>query len=539
MKPTVLQRMRDQRGVAMVTVLLIAAALTAVASAAAFTTIKEFRSSTQDRRSARALAYAEAGIDRMINYIKNGKIKWSDIALAGCPVGSPVRYTGEEAHPALTLPGGGQGTVGSGSYSVKLEVYNPITPNVANRSVPGACSDASYPRVWDSPKVPANHWSGTSQYFAIIATGASAPSATPCPQLAGGACRTVRQVVRIRGVGLPVGIYAKTSADMSGNPSMQNISLVTPGTVTGRDKVGFSGLDPYYYVGDFTDWSSMAASTKLLHVPAAVHAGGSISLGGVVGSRLEHPTTSLLSGTSYLNCTANRTTGTSPNGTPGQSMWDQSGPGYGGATSGTCTWTSPSGGPPNVPPPTSVISDVRTLAPQPDLSAEDYAALKATAQQEGIWCSIPASGAMTCRRSGQSWAGFGSGTLQATDVTGASPALPNTFIAYIEYATAGSTLKWKPAWGPCSDDPDVNKQVIIIVRKGHLDISGGGTIHGAAIVPEGDVEESGGGTFEGTIIANNFRNRGNAAFRLTECAIRNLPGPWLDITPAGWVEVDR
>ena len=83
------------------------------------------------------------------------------------------------------------------------------------------------------------------------------------------------------------------------------------------------------------------------------------------------------------------------------------------------------------------------------------------------------------------------------------------------------------------------KQVIIIVRRGHLDMSGGGAVHGAAIVPEGNVDEAGGVQFEGTIIANNFRNRGNSSFLMTDCSTRNLPAAWLDFIPFSWTEVDR
>ena len=522
-----MQRLTDQRGVAMVTVLLIAASLTAVASAAAFGTIRELRSTTQDRRSAQALAFAEAGVDRMLNYLRGGQVNWADIALAGCPAAG--RYTGETNHPPLTLPSGTQGQVGAGSYTVKLEVFNPVTTTLANRFAPGACNDPAFPRHWQSPKLPGGFWSGASQYFAIIATGASATSASPCPQLTGGACRTVRQVLRIKGIGLPVGVYAKTSIDLNGTPDMTSISVLTPGSVTGREKAGFSGLDKYYYLGDFDGWGSMAnASTT--PAPAGVHAGGSISLRSIItANSLEHPTSQFVSGnTTYLNCTANDLRGTD-----GQSQWDQSGPGYGGTTSGSCSWAPPSGGPPNVPPPTSLITNFSGVAPTPDLTAEDYAALKATAQNEGIYCSF---GPQSCRKNGADWPGF-AGTVQAGDLTG----LKNIFIAYFEYPSlaTGNIVRWRAGWGPCTDNPATMKQVIIIVRRGHLDMSGGGAIHGAAIVPEGDVDESGGVQFEGTIIANRFRNRGNSSFLMTDCSLRNLPAAWLDFTPFSWTEVDR
>ena len=539
MKVRVSLPLRNESGVALVTVLLVAATLTAVVSAASFTTIRELRSSTEDQRSSRALSFAEAGVDRMLNYLRTGKLNWEDIALAGCPAAG--RYSGEQDHPAILLPGGIGGRVGSGSFTVRFEVFNPRTNDPARRFAPGACTDPAYPRFWKSPKLPSGWWSGSAQYFAIVSTGASATSAAPCPALSGGSCRTVHQVMAVKGQGLPVGIYAKNSVDLNGTPQMDRISLFTPGTVVGREKAGFIGLDPYYSVGDFPDWDSMPASTRALPVPAAVHAGSSIALKTVATSNtLEHPTSSIILGeTRYYNCDANDLRGTAK-----QSQWDQSGPGYGGPipSNVSCGWASPPGGPPSALPPTSLMSDFSRVAPTPDLTAEDYAALKATAQSEGLWCSI--STTTTCRRSGNPWPY--NGTVQSADVTGANPAIPNTFVAYFEFGTLSSqnVVKWRLDWGPCTDDPATSKQVIIIVRRGHLDISGGGVggagvVHGAAIVPEGDVEESGGMTFEGTIIAQNFRNRGNSKFRMNECSVRNLPSPWIDFTPRSWLEADR
>lgn len=524
----------NEAGVALVTVLLVAATLTAVVSTAAFTTIRELRASTQDQRSSKALASAEAGVDRMMNYLRTGKLNWSDIALAGCPAAG--RYSGEADHPAITLPGGINGSVGSGSFTVRFEVFNPKVTDPARRFAPGACTDSAYPRYWKSPKLPPSWWSGSAQYFAIVSTGASASSAAPCPALVGGACRTVHQVMEVKGIGLPVGIYAKTSVDLNGTPIMDRISLLTPGTVVGREKAGFRGLDPYYFVGDFPDWDAMPGTTRALPVPAAVHAGGSIALKSVATSNtLEHPTSRFLTGSaSFLNCTANDLRGTLK-----QSQWDQSGPGYGGAISSneSCGWISPEGGPPSTPPPTSLMSDFSRVAPTPELTAEDYAALKATAQSEGLWCSFAAT--TTCRRRGSPWT-F-NGTVQDTDISNASPAIPNVFVAYFEYnaLSSGNVVKWRAPWGPCTDNAATSKQVIIIVRRGHLELSGTGVIHGAAIVPEGDVEEAGTATFEGTIIAQNFRNRGTSTFKLSDCAIRNLPSPWIDFTPASWSEIDR
>ncbi|HWC14939.1 MAG TPA: pilus assembly PilX N-terminal domain-containing protein [Actinomycetota bacterium] len=524
----------SQSGVAMVTVLMVAAVLTVVASAATFGTIREFRSSTEDRRSAQALAFAEAGVDRMMNYLRSGKINWQDIALAGCP--AAARYPGETDHPPIRLPGGTEARVAGGSFSVRFEVFNPITTDPARRFAPGACDDPAYPRWWRTPKPPSTFWSGGAQYFAIIATGASAQSATPCPQLAGGACRTVRQVLRVRGVGLPVGIYAKDKADLNGTPSMANLSLITPGSVTGREKLGFTGLDRYYFLSDFDGWGSIPNGSTT-YAPAGVHAGQSIALKSVTAANTnEHPN-ALNPNNPNLNCTANDLRGTA-----GQSQWDQSGPGYGGdITSGSCaSWVSPPGGPPNQPPPTSRIADFTGVAPQPNLTPEDYAALKSTAQAEGLYCFV--GGTSFCRRGGQVWDfNTSAGVVSDGDLVG----LPNVFVAYFEYQTAATlnNIKWKANWGPCSDDASVNKQVVIIVRKGNLTMTSNDVVHGAVVVPDeapaGVLDEAGTATIDGTIIARVFNQRGTGRFSVSECAVRNLPIPWIDFIPFNWVEVDR
>ena len=57
----------------MVTVILIGAALTSVTTIAAYSTIKDFQSGTDDRKAAEALSYAEAGVDRFVQYLRDGR----------------------------------------------------------------------------------------------------------------------------------------------------------------------------------------------------------------------------------------------------------------------------------------------------------------------------------------------------------------------------------------------------------------------------------------------------------------------------------
>src|SRR5918997_4715156 len=98
------KRIRDDAGVAMTTVLLMGAALTALTSTAVFVTVQDFRAGTDDRKAAEALAYAEAGVDRMVQYLRSASnLTYATLIRKGC------------ADPALTLP---QGIIGNGTFSV-------------------------------------------------------------------------------------------------------------------------------------------------------------------------------------------------------------------------------------------------------------------------------------------------------------------------------------------------------------------------------------------------------------------------------------
>jgi hypothetical protein len=526
--------LRSQTGVAMVTVLFIGAALTAVVSVAAFATVKELRASTDDRRSAQALSFAEAGVDRMLNYVRSGRVNWNMISLAGCTAATSPDGVN---HPALGLPGGASGSVGTGSYSVRLEVFNPFASTPATRFAPGACQPASVPpgyqRYYLSPKTP----SGAPQYFAITSTGASATNPTPCPASVGGGCRVVRQVLQVKGLGLPVGIYAKESIDSNGNPTMNDISMITPGSITGREKLTFNGYDRYYSLADF-GWTTMTNATTT-PVPAAVHALGTISLKNVIQQQgFEHPPNP--------NCSANLRAGTRP----GQSAWDQSGGGgQTPANTPPCAGWVAAGGTPAGPPPTSKISDLSAVAPKPDLSPEDFLVLKDSAQTDGVYCGMtgPTFVGATCTRRGAPWTTnnpIPSGLITDLGISSTNPALPGVFIAYFEFpnpplTSSSNLVTWKAGWGPCNTDPNLNKQVILIIRNGNLKISAGTQIHGALIVPDGDVDDSGGSDIDGTVIAKTFTQRGNQTFSMSSCALRSLPGPYLDFTPFAWTEVDR
>lgn len=493
-----LKRMRNERGVAMVTVLLVGASLTAVASVAAFGTVREFRATADDRRATTALAIAESGVDRMVELLRSGTVTWGEIRLAGC----------DATHPKLTSTG----SVGEGSFQAEFQVYEP------NETLSTTCAT----RAGQDSRPPKN----TARNFAIVSKGTH-PTAS----------RVVRQVLAIKALGLPVGIYAD-NIESNGSPDFAGVSMLSPNDVQGRDKMSFKGTDPYYALSDF--WPSMNSTTA---VPAAIHSTGTIYSKKLLFSTQEHTSSQ------PKNCTAN-----GPQGTGGQSLWDQSKDG--GEITSTCAqWLGPN---PNTPagpgtgtfPPTSLFTsaDLERVTPRPKLSDQDYLTLRSSAKQTGLYCFIATGGAMSCTKRGEQW--DPQTGLQGAVIVDQTPVnfvmeVNKDFVAYFEFqdATKAQTtndVDWRASVTPCSDDPALNRSATIIVRNGSYDKGAGNeVVNGALIVPEGDVVVLGDHTIHGTVIAKRVDLKGTQHFQMDPCWVNNMPGPFLDVTPGAWSELDR
>lgn len=483
----------------MVTVLFVGAGLTAVASAATFVTIQEFRAGSDDRRAAEALSMAESGIDRFLIELRTNKWTWGQIRQAGCvttenPTGAPLTLNGD---------------MGSGrTFSVKFTVFNPSAANPADRFPPSACNT--------SPPRPTNP--RTPSFFVVEATGVH-PAAT----------RIVRQTIEIGTLNLPIGIYADSVVG-GGSPGFNGISMISAGDVTDREKFGFTGTDPYYTLKDF--WPGLSDQTR---APAALHATGHVYVKNQVNeNQQEHYPTK------PLNCNVNRTVGNDP-GAPGQSQWDQSAdgntiPGAAPEPQTCVTWI----GTPTGPPPTSLFTDTdrARVTPKPSLSDQDYITLRDAAKRTGLYCRFDSNGLPAgCLRNGLPWTGF-LGLVNQVDITAVTE--PN-FIAYFEFdrvqTVAANDIKWQASVEGCNPTP--GRSVVVIVRQGNLEIGGNQFINGAIIVPEGDVRVVGNSTINGTIIAKRFDNRGGAKYQLNDCWVNNMPGPFLSVVPQRWSEIDR
>ncbi|MDQ3916508.1 MAG: pilus assembly PilX N-terminal domain-containing protein [Actinomycetota bacterium] len=469
-------KLGSERGVAMMTVLFVGAAMTAVTSMAALATIRDFRAGTDDRKATEALAYAEAGIDRLMHHIRGGSVSWGQLRKAGCPT-------------PLKVP---EGAVGRGSFDTYLTVVDPFATTSAGRFPPVACAT-----VPATPKEPL--------YLAVVSTGTH-------PK----AIRVVQQVLKVEDIDLPIGLSAE-NVDANGTPSTTNISMITDGEIMGRKQLNFAGFDPYYTLGDFwpghTWTNGLTAGSPL---PAGAHSVNGIYL----NNNGKDPE---FTGAAPKNCTANKESGNT------QSLWDSDG--RGGVHSGGCPgqvgW-----------PPDSLFTpaDYEAIAPG-RLGTEDHEILKDAAKSAGLYCYIPASGAYCIRQ--------GSQVAYTTDVAPIVASGTQSFVAYFEFPSGdplSNNVSWaSDVWNPpsgCNPDPDLNKSVVVIVKNGGLNFAGNNQVNGAFIL-DGNFDYTGTPRINGTVIAENFRVRGNATFTLDTCWVQNMPGPFLGATPVQWSEIDR
>lgn len=493
------RRFAGEHGVAMITVIFVAAGLLAVSTAGSVLALNQLRAGNASTRGSEALSYAEAGLQRFLRELKRGSFGLSPILTAGCST-APV-----------TLP---QGTVGSGSYTAQLTVYNPATtPQVppawtGTATTAGPCTDppgtspARFPAGAPTPSP------RTPYTYAITSTGVSSTGR-----------RVIRAIVTISGAGLPRGVFVN-QLNANGNPDFNSISLFSRSDVYGREKLGFTGTDLQYTLADV--YGTAYSSTTF--VPAAAHSVGAIYLKTNGKNTREHPP--------QVNCTAN------PRGTAGQSRWDGSIGGSGPIA------TAPCGA--GAYPPTSFftkndfdrVGGGRTNLPQ--LTEAEYASLKANAQSRGLYCSITSGGVSTCTRYNPA-----SGLVEAyaLGAINTNPVPNSAYVAYFEYAPGGDpstrSIKWNAAVPTCSADPALNTSATIVVRHGGIDFRGGVTMYGSAIAPEGVVDAAGGFTIIGPVIANELRLRGSATFKLDTCSQTNSPAVSLQITGGRWSEIDR
>lgn len=541
--------MRNQRGVAMVTVLFVAATLTVVASTATFITIKEFQSSLDDRQGASSLSYAEAGIDRLLLSLRGaGRSTYGSIRVAGCN-GSALAAPDPLA--ASTIRTSGTPTLSdNGFYEAVLTVW-PLTNARCATSVTAP-----------SPRQP--------REFAIFASGCLRPNTisgvTTCSREAAGrrpeATTVLRQLVTIRALDLPIGLYGDSFNANGDKGQATNISLVSRNNIDSREKMSFYGTDPYYFKSDFYPCTGSLTAPSQCALPpvnpdapttaermvASAHAVDQLLCKNCTGSG-----TSVEHAADYrVNCAANGTTAPA---TKQQSVWDGS---VGGKdplvaadfANPSCTGANlftPTIGSNTPPRSTFTAADANRVAPliSTIFTEDDFLFFKEEAKSNGLYCTH-AGGSRSCTRLGASI----NSPIQIRDGGDYNIAgMPNTFIAYFEFPSGNAfsnKVDWQANTVGCTDPSNTDpaaagKSVVIIVRNGSVDMNNNNTtLTGAVLAPDGYFDASARDLkVHGTIIAKEIRASGGVDFVNSPCWVANMPGPFLNVTATRWSQIDR
>jgi hypothetical protein len=464
----------------MVTVLFIGMVMTVVVSSAAFITVRQVRSGTDDSRGGKALAFAEAGVDRMHQFLRSNSTGWRNITLSGCP------YSGSTPTTATQTQFTGQlGTgVEVGTYTVTL------APNTTTNSY---CAAATSPLDTDTPP-PID----SAYQMAITSTGTF-----------GNTTKTVKQTVQLDAVSFPIGLSTGT-LDSNGNATVQNEVIIARGAVSGRNKINMTGTDFFYKKSNF--YPTIASAQASQAMPASVH---TYDKSYVSGGRAEHPPS--------CNTSADKT-GT-------ESTWD------GSSTGGTISscGVSPF-------PPTSkfTLADYQRLVGSNRLDADDHLFYKSQAQDKGIYCNIPTSGTTTCTRLGVTDNNIGTNvsTADVTNTPNACPTTPCYIVAYFEFQ-GGNAFTNRVDWNAAIPNTCTRGMVVLIIKNGGIAWGGGAQFSGAIFAEDGRVTSTGGPYIEGTVSASDIQMRGNPTYAMTNCWLQNLPGPFIQVTALRWSELDR
>ena len=193
-----MQRMRrDERGVAMVTVLLVSSVLTALGVTVAQVAVSNLSNAGRDRVASGALGAAEAGVTRAISYINANSTR----ALECSPSCSSNAWGNKSTPMVVSLPDGRQASV----WIEKVQPYAPPTYKVGKYKVHS------------------------------VGTAGSGPGK-----------RTLEVTIQVKPLAFPLGVFTRNKMNNGGTGSVFNESVLSESCIDSRSKLTFSGIDAYY-----------------------------------------------------------------------------------------------------------------------------------------------------------------------------------------------------------------------------------------------------------------------------------------------------
>jgi uncharacterized protein (UPF0333 family) len=188
---------RDERGVAMITALLVAAVLTALGLTVTQVAFSNMTNAGRDRVASGALGAAEAGVTRAIAYINK-----NNTHALNCSPNCATNPWGSSANPqTISLPDGRTAKV----YIKQIQEYAPPAYKV-----------------------------GTYKIYSVGTAGAVPGQ------------RTLEVTVEVKPLAFPLGIFTHDKINNGGTSSVTSESVLSDSCVDNRSHINFTGTDAYY-----------------------------------------------------------------------------------------------------------------------------------------------------------------------------------------------------------------------------------------------------------------------------------------------------
>ena len=211
-----MKRLRTGRnkddGLSMITVILVGALLTAMASSMAIISSTNLRNAGRDRVAGAAMGSAEAGVADAIAYLKTTNTVTALACSPDCGAANPWGEDDPAQRKSLSYPDGGKAAV----HIVVDQAFNPPAVKTA--------------------------------VYTIKSDGTAG---------AGPGLRRLEQTVTVTPLPFPIGVYAN-KINLNGTPQTFQQSVFSVECITGRNKMTFSGTDAFYGI------PAAAHSTKFI-----------------------------------------------------------------------------------------------------------------------------------------------------------------------------------------------------------------------------------------------------------------------------------
>ncbi|MGB8651570.1 MAG: hypothetical protein WCD35_13030 [Mycobacteriales bacterium] len=482
-------RQTDDRGIAMLTVILMMAVLGALTLTATAVMVNNLGNSSRDRQSLGALASSEAGVAQAVQYLHGASL--GSLTCIEPPAGSA---------PGPTCQGATQSWVSA---------TNPRQVRVDGGT--GGCVAASDCfRVWIGtvqkyvPNCPARHASPPGVCYGIYRIHTTGVAGN------GPGARRLAVDVKLRPLSYPLGVFSEQSFSGNGNVGIHQESIFTAGCMFNRQDDSQSGSGVQF---TWDAANNRPALDLFYDQPESAHAVGDISTSNTsCGSKGQ-------SGPIHKTAACNPTF-----------KFDQSGGTKAGAlTSGDGCYGAYVRSDGSVYPTTSqfTLQNLQSMygyRPR-GLTDAQYDQLRAMAQSEGTYNL--ATGSINSTLTALANAGISSPVLYWDNgaVSLKSTDFPSSFLRNLD--TSGS----------CTS----NNVTIVVTGPGGLSYQGGNTapfLSAAIFVPDGTLTGSGGRNTIGTVYAKTIDLGGNIDFYMDQCFANNPPGATVDVQVINWREDD-